>query len=68
MLQKGYMSHPCLLAKFIQVHKHVKHWQQRLTTAKDVIKQLSKEIYKVTSGNALVCFDLFITSTKEYNN
>jgi hypothetical protein len=32
MLQKTYLSHPCLLAKLINVHRESKMWASRLNT------------------------------------
>lgn len=40
MLQKTYLSYPCLLAKLIMVHRECKNWASRLNS--DQLRQMSK--------------------------
>jgi hypothetical protein len=66
MLQKTYLSYPCLLAKLINVHRESKMWASRLNT--DQMKQMSKQLSKIATGNALIVFELIVCNAKSYDN
>lgn len=66
MLAKTYLSYPCLLAKLINVHRESKMWASRLNT--DQMKQMSKQLSKIASGNALIVFELIVNNAKSYDN
>jgi hypothetical protein len=66
MLQKTYLSYPCLLAKLIMVHRECKNWASRLNS--DQLRQMSKQLCKIASGNALIMFELIVSNAKSYDN
>ena len=41
---------------------------RRLSTVESVMKQMTKELLKVCSGNAIPTFDLFVSNTKTFDN
>lgn len=41
-------------------------WASRLNT--DQMKQMSKQLSKIASGNALIVFELIVSNAKSYDN
>ena len=55
-----------MLAKQIQVFRHIGKWARRLET--DQIKQKSRALTKPASGNAIIAFARIVADAKAYDN
>ena len=66
MLTHTYLSSPQMLAKQIQVFRHIGKWARRLET--DQIKQKSRALTKPASGNAIIAFARIVADAKAYDN
>ena len=65
MLKGTYLSHPCLIAKQIQVYRTYSKWARRLV---DIRTNSSTQFQKIACGNSILAFDLMVTSAKAYDN
>ena len=67
MLKATYLSHPCLLARQISVHKQFSMWARRLVDANEM-RGRTKQFQKIAFGNSLLALDLMVTNAKSYEN
>lgn len=66
MLTKTYLSNVTLISRMIQIYEDTRSWSRRLSI--DTVKQNSRQLAKLSSGNALIVFDTLITNAKSYRN
>ena len=57
---------PCLISKLIITHRNYTSFSRRLNV--ESMKQLAKQIKKMSCGNALITFSLMANDAKNYEN
>ena len=55
-----------MIAKQISVYRQIGKWARRLDN--DQLRQKSRLLTKIASGNAIIAFDIIVTQSKAYEN
>ena len=66
MLTESYLSNLSLLQAMIETQTQVSKWQRRFST--ENVRQSTRQVSKLASGNSLIVFDIIIKQAKQYDN
>ena len=66
MLTESYLSNLSLLQTMIETQTQVSKWQRRFST--ENVRQSTRHVSKLASGNSLIVFDIILKQAKQYDN